>query len=300
MVLSYTQQTASIDELKAWNNQPNINPRSQRKIKSSGLIYQTLKKQYQIYQTKLSNQSKKAVKISDTIKKSPNKLDQKPKVDKYQKYRKNKIDPILLEQLPLHKKWKAYIFQFPDSWDPYTGIRNGKDKDGPLCFDPDALIYFFYTNRLRHLWQHRDIQDADQQFQETYGDAVGKAPEFNIPGRGKHPDWYLFRLPIIDAYLPSDHCYQAVTMGPILTNEEIDSIQNFAEKQGNNYFKTYGQERPDLRLIKKYYDQAVTSFPQLNIDPEVLPFLEENEPEYIAQLKYNINISGVEKLRFMK
>ena len=36
-----------------------------------------------------------------------------------------------------------------------------EDPRGPLYFDPDTLIYYFYNNRLNHLW----IQE-NENFQE--------------------------------------------------------------------------------------------------------------------------------------
>ena len=109
MVLSYTHQAASPEELKKWNSNPNINPRTNRKIKSTGLIYRTLKQQYLACKKKDINLDKVTFKKVKVIKAKS------PKKDKYNEYRKKQIDPILLEPLPLKKKWKKNIFKFKKS-----------------------------------------------------------------------------------------------------------------------------------------------------------------------------------------
>ena len=77
---------------------------------------------------------------------------------------------------------------------------SGLPNISSLYFDPNTLIHYFYINRLKNLWIDESIEDGNY-YQGHYGYAVGNGPDFEIKGRGKHPDWYLFRLPIIDCYM---------------------------------------------------------------------------------------------------
>jgi hypothetical protein len=151
------------------------------------------------------------------------------------------------------------IFKFHHMWDPYTGERTEIDPFGPLCFHPDELIHFFYTRRLKMLWN--EPKDEQGGFYEGYyGDAVGSGEEINIPGRGIHPELYLFRLPIDDCYLPPDNDLSIITMGPKLTDEEIMIIEKLANKYHlNNYQNWYKKKRPSLSKIKKLYDVAISN-----------------------------------------
>ena len=247
------------EQLKEWKENKLKNPVTKRKIKEDGPIYKKIKKQYDIL-----------------LKKN----------DNYELYRRNLIDPILLTELPISSS--SNIFKFEYTWNPYNGIRsNMKDLSGPLCFDPNALIHYFYTNRLNNLWKDEEYNPEDNTFlQGYYGDAIGGFPEFNIIGRGKHPEMYLFRLPIIDCYLEDGHCRQIVTMGPILNNNEIKKINTIANKK---LFKsTYKYKKPNLVNLKKLYDEAV--------DPLKSYDSFELSKEEIANIKYQINTSAVQRL----
>ena len=172
-------------------------------------------------------------------------------VEYYKNLRKVKIDPITDKIVT-----DDCCFKFYDQWDPYTGERKGADPYGPLYFDPDTLIKYFYSNRLRKLWVD-PIDEATGYYQGYYDDGVGGGEDFLIEGRGHHPEWYLFRLPIIDCYLTTDHKDQVITFGPKLTDEEIMNIEKEAEKNPGNYIKNYGKPRPQLSLLKHYYDEAI-------------------------------------------
>ncbi len=50
------------------------------------------------------------------------------------------------------KKTDKNAFKFYDQWDPYTGIRTGKDPHGPLYFDVLTLCHYYYLKLLDHLW----------------------------------------------------------------------------------------------------------------------------------------------------
>jgi len=154
-----------------------------------------------------------------------------------------KIDPLT------DKKVKDdCIFYFYDKWDPYTGKRSGTDPIGPLCFNPLDLYRYYYMNRCKGLWYN-----AENNFEGYYGELIGAGKDININSRGPKPEKYLFRLPIIDCYLPENHNYSLITYGPLLTDEEIDYLDNI--------IKCYNMF--PLKTIKEYYDNALEKNPNI-------------------------------------
>ena len=100
--------------------------------------------------------------------------------DPYHKYHGKKEDPIL--KIPItHKKYFIYKY----CWDPLNGQVLGTDYRGPLYFEPNVLIHYFYVNRLNHLWI-----ESDNGYTGTYGEGLGNGPDFYIPSRGKSFQWY--------------------------------------------------------------------------------------------------------------
>jgi len=177
-------------------------------------------------------------------------IEYEPKTHEYyKKLRKEKLDPILLTE-------SDNPFKFHFKWNPYTGARNGIDENGPLCFDPDNLIRYFHMNRLNNLWIN-PTDDAGGYYQGYYGDALGQGPNFNIRGRGEHPEWNLFRLPIMDCYLAKDHNEQFITMGPLLTELEIKEIYRLSELDKKAYKKNFGERKPNLQNMYQYYSYSV-------------------------------------------
>lgn len=177
--------------------------------------------------------------------------------EKYRVLRLTKMDPITY--VPQEDE---YAFKFPYKWDPYTGERTGLDENGPLYFDPDILIKHFHTKRLDKLW----IQPSDEQngyYAGHYDDAVGLGEEFYLAGRGSHPEWYLFRLPIIDCYLTKSHNKQFITFGPRLTDDEVKEIDRLANLKGSNYRQLFRRDRPNLTQMKQLYDNAISKTPKL-------------------------------------
>lgn len=181
-------------------------------------------------------------------------------------------------------------FKFPYQWDPVTGERL-KDADGnfivdpygPLCFDPDTLIHYYYINRLNGLW-HEPLNPGEQGY---YGDHLASGPNIDISGRGQYPERYLFRLPISDCYLPVD-LPDIPTMGPILTNEEIDEIDRLAALNGPYEYQP--NIRPTLKRMKRLYDIALKPEPNVNFGN---PPTAELEKEW----KYKINTQAVDNLK---
>ncbi len=169
----------------------------------------------------------------------------------YKSIRQSKLDPIFNKQMD-----DQTAFVFKDEWDPYTGERLGLDPIGPLYFDPDYLIFHFYKKRLDNLWI-KPVDENDGYYDGHYGDAVGASEDFYIASRGHHPEWYLFRLPIIDCYLTKDHNLQHVTFGPKLTTEELKEIDRLSDLS-NTYKQTFKHNKPSLLKMEELYKIAIS------------------------------------------
>jgi hypothetical protein len=165
--------------------------------------------------------------------------------EQYRTMRLYKIDPIMNEPIPNH-----LIFEFKYKWDPITGHRKEIDNLGPLCFNAWNLYQYYYSNRFNGLWN-----PPVQQFQGYYGDLINCGKDMFINGR-PCPEKYLYRLPIIDCYLKKSHNYSIITMGPILTDEEIDFIDII--------ISNYRKNKPTLKTLKEYYDQALNNSPDIS------------------------------------
>jgi hypothetical protein len=178
----------------------------------------------------------------------------------YKAIRLRKMDPITMNDINTNN-----VFEFKFMWDPYTGERLGEDPIGPLYFEPENLIKYYYTNRLNGLWVD-PIDNSNGYYEGYYDDNIGCGEEMFINGRGYFSEKYLFRLPIIDCYLTNDHKNSIITMGPKLTDKEIILIEELANKQPENYKKKFGKNKPNLIDIKKLYDQAIFKLPKINDD----------------------------------
>ena len=200
----------------------------------------------------------------------------------YERFRVTMTDPILMTELPIIKD--KPVFEFKYSWDPYTGERTGIAKE-PIFFDPDTLIHSIYCKRLNHLW----ISNEDG----TYGDAIGNGPDFNIKSRGSFPEWYIFRIPDVDKYIPKEHNLQIPTMTPKLTDEEIRQLYVMALSYGNNYKNTYKINRPNIIEMKKIYEQAISKEPEIPLKI----FNTEDDYELKNELQLMANRQAVEDLK---
>jgi hypothetical protein len=164
-----------------------------------------------------------------------------------------KIDPITDIEVP-----ENLAFKFFFEWNPYTGIRGSDDIIGPLYFNALTLYDYYYNNRYKGLWN-----PPVDNFQGYYGDLIGTSKDIKIRSRGSNPQKYLYRLPIIDCYLPQNHNYSVITMGPELTNSEISQIDRiiiqYHPKRNYSNFTS-------LSLLKSYYDKALDSIPDPNCD----------------------------------
>jgi hypothetical protein len=208
----------------------------------------------------------------------------------YKTLRFRKMDPI--SNIDLNEN---NSFKFPYMWDPYTGERKEKDPYGPLYFDPDALIHYYYLNRLKNLWN--EPVDENGGFYEGYYDMlVGIGDNINIVARGECPEKYLFRIPIIDCYLEKDYNKSFITMGPILSDEEAKLIDEIAKKNNNNYKLMFKKNRPSIYDMKKQYDIAISKNPDIN---QLKDKNKNYTDEELNELKYKASCNAVDKLKSM-
>ena len=213
----------------------------------------------------------------------------------YRVTRERKLNTILQNDINFYPEKS---FKFPYQWDPYTGERTNLDPYGSLCFHPDDLIYYFYLKRLDILWT--DPKDETGGYYEGYyGDALGSGNDIFVNGRGSYTELYLFRLPIIDCYLHKKHDMSIITMGPKLTDleiAEIDKLANIYYK--DNYYITYGKNRPSLSRMKYLYDQAISKFPDLSLIG--IDINNKNiKSEMIQEYRNNTNRNAVDLLKKM-
>ena len=162
-----------------------------------------------------------------------------------------KIDPLTDQEVS-----DKLAFKYPFEWNPYTGIKTDLDPIGPMYFNACDLYDYYYLNRFKGLYN-----PPQDQFQGYYGDLIGSGTNIHIKSRGSNPEKYLFRLPIIDCYLPPTHNYSIITMGPVLTNEEIDQIDLIVSI---THPKRTHQKFTSLKLLKYYYDCALEPNPDQN------------------------------------
>lgn len=163
----------------------------------------------------------------------------------YRMMRLYKIDPIMKEQIPTQ-----LIFEFNDKWNPLNGERIGIDEIGPLYFNALNLYEYYFKNRYNGLWNI-----PAENFQGYYGDLVGSGHNIKIKSRGYNPEKYLYRLPIIDCYLQKTHNHATITMGPKLTDLEIDQIDKI--------IKLYKTHNVTLKELKLNYDNAINDNPNI-------------------------------------
>lgn len=195
--------------------------------------------------------------------------------EKYRIMRLYKVDPIMNEEIPKH-----LIFEFKYTWNPITGKRETVDNYGSLCFNALNLYQYFFSNRYNGLWY-----PSKDQYQGYYGDLVGSGDNIVINGK-YYPEKYLYRLPIIDCYLKKSHNHSIITMGPILTDDEINQIDILTSN--------YRINKPTLKILKECYDQAINDCPNITELKKINPTITDRE------LKEKYNRSYVDKLVNMK
>ncbi len=185
----------------------------------------------------------------------------KTTTETYRIKRLYKIDPLTDQQIPEH-----LIIEFKNIWNPYTGKILEEDVTGPLCFNALSLYDYFFSNRFKGIWN-----PPQNQFQGYYGEYLGGGSSLEIKSRGTNPEKYLYRLPIIDCYLPLGHNLATITMGPLLTDEQIELIDGIVSK----YHKNKNNFTP-LKTLKEYYDNAICSESELAINSNAKTWFKSN------------------------
>lgn len=188
-------------------------------------------------------------------------------------------------------------FQYKYMWDVFTGEVLGLDPCGSLWFHPVELVNYFAEYCLNNLW-HDQVDENGGLYEGYYGDLVGSGNNMFIKGRGYYTELYLFRLPIVDCYMPKDCNLSLITMGAKLTDEDVIQIDSLLQKYYTKlYAKKYKKNPPSLVEMKKYYDIAISSTPSL----ESVGFSKEEELKMSEdQLKihrFSANIIAVNQLK---
>jgi hypothetical protein len=313
----YETKPPTPDELEVWGICDSIDPRTGRELKKTSKTYKILKESYD----KLIL-SKKSVHLPSSIQSDQldkidfdNPFGEKKTSDHKEEHSLYKFEDRLIDY---DRKTMVYYktmrmrradvisqddlsdeqlgFPFQWQWNPYSGERiidrsTGlpiKDPYGPLMFDVHHLIRYFYLKRLENLY----VSNGPE-YEGYYGDGVGASENFEIKSRGAFPEWYLFRIPIMDCYLTNDHNNSFPTMGCKLTDEEINEIYQKAKKFTHRYTTIYRHNLPNLVEMKRQYDIAI------NPDPELPASLKADKYDP-KQAKEQINRNAVEVLRQMR
>jgi hypothetical protein len=189
---------------------------------------------------------------------------------------------------------KNECFKYYKKWDAYNGIVCEEDDEfGPLCFNGYQLAYYYYINRLNGIY-NKPVDGFDG----YYGDLLGTGKNINIISRGYHPERYLLRLPVIDCYAFDNSSHSHITMGPILSDNDIDNIDNILKYCLDTCGKYISPEQNLIKKIKYHYDEA------LNIEPSLTDIiminLKKNFPLLNKdQIKEKYNRHHVEMLKLL-
>lgn len=221
--------------------------------------------------------SKLQIKSDDKKEKVVEKYD-KTTMETYRIKRLLKVCPLSDNEVPVHLR-----FEYEHRWDPISGEIIEKDEVGPLCFNAITLYDYIFTNRFKGLWN-----PATDGYEGYYGDLIGLGNKLEIKSRGSNPEKYLFRLPIIDCYLHPEHNYSIITMGPILSDDDIKKIDDVVTKyhKNKNFLTT-------LSKLKELYDNAICDEPN---SKEYEDFKEKNKNLSEYELKEKFNRMCVDKL----
>lgn len=236
--------------------------------------------------TNISNSNYNSNKDDNNCKMDKLEIYDKTTCETYKIKRLYKIDPITDSVVPENLEFKFYY-----KWNPYNGSRIELDEIGPLYFNAIDLYQYYFINRYKGLWIK-----PENGFEGMYGDIVGGGKKCNIKSRGDNPEKYLFRLPIIDCYLPPTHKMSIITMGPELTEEEINEIDSIILKYHPNKSNS---KFTSLSKLKHYYDQALETQP----DPECIEIKElknKYQDSSEIEINYRYNRIFVDKLVNLK
>lgn len=182
-------------------------------------------------------------------------------INKYKPMRVFGTDPISRERLDK----SIPVYRVDKMWDPLTGLfTNEKDPHGPLVFDPVELTKYFYLNRFTHLWKEEE-DTGDDLLQECPLEGLGAGEDFLIKGRGYYPEYFIWRIPIRDCYVPKDTPNYIVLKGPKLNRKDIKNIHNLLKKCPKSHINKVFREIPDLVKMYDLYMQAINPKPDLSV-----------------------------------
>lgn len=186
-------------------------------------------------------------------------------------------------------------FEYRYMWDAFTGEQLGIDPCGSLWFHPVELVNYFAENCLKNLW-HDQVDETGGLYEGYYGDLLGSGEDMYVKGRGHYTELYLFRLPIVDCYIPKGCNLSLITMGAKLTIEDLKLIDDLIEKHHVAlYQKKYKKNPPSLIEMKKYYDQALSATPSL--EPSITESLLSADELQLKRSQANINaVNNLKKL----
>ena len=176
----------------------------------------------------------------------------------YRKMRESCTDPISGD---ICNEKDSFIVDY--MWDSITGEKiNKKDPHGPLYFNSISLLKYFYIKRLDHLWcDENDEGENGGYYQGYYGTGVGAGENFHIISRGSYPEYYLWRLPIIDCYLNKDHKKSIPTKGPKLSKDDIITLYTICSKINKKKWSDEFKSLPNIVLIYDLYQIAISQNP---------------------------------------
>ena len=188
-------------------------------------------------------------------------------------------------------------FQYRYMWDPFVGEPTCIDPYGSLWFNPMELVKYFTEKCLNGLW-HDQVDETGGVYQGYYGDLLGSGENMYVVGRGNYIELYLFRLPIIDCYVPKDCKLSLITMGAKLTISELIHIDDLIKQHYSKlYFQKYKTTPISLAKLKSHYDMAIDPTPSL----EYLGITRENEKnidlEDLKMKRTQTNMMAVENIK---
>jgi hypothetical protein len=207
-------------------------------------------------------------------------------MEKYKKMRTMKICPILDEPID-----DNLAFKVENMWDPIIGeFLDKKDPFGALYFSPIELTKYFYLNRLNYLWTEEvDEGENGGYYEGIPGDGIGAGENFHIHGRGEHPEFFLWRLPINDCYLEKGLSKSIPIKGAKLSRNDIVNIYNKCLKYPKEVWKKTFSIIPNLVNIYDYYMEAINQNPDIT----GVDYTTGEDP------KFKANLRAVFKLRSM-
>lgn len=205
---------------------------------------------------------------------------------KYVAMRLQKIDPIIDEVIN-----ESYALQIEKIWDPISGeFTKEDDPFGPLYFDPIELVKYFYINRLNHLWKDEEDEGPNGGYYEAVpGEGIGAGEDFFLRGRGNHPEYFIWRLPINELYLEKDMPKSVPVKGPKLSRDQIVNIYNLCKKSPKSHWSQTFSEIPNIVEIYDLYMEAINKNPDIS----GIDYCDGDDPKFMA------NMRAVQKLRDM-